>query len=200
MTRSADLDVIETKLIHRGYFDVRRWRFRHRRFDGTWSPELDREICEKGPAVVVLPYDPVLDRVVLIEQLRIAGHAGGSSPWLIETVAGAVEKGESPEESARRELKEEAGLEAQALAFMGSGLPTPGTASEVFHGFVARVDAVGVGGVHGNIGEAEDIRAFVLEFDKALDWWREGRIGMLPAVTLLLGLAVERQRLRAEWT
>lgn len=44
------------------------------------SPEITREIFERGHAAVLLPYDPVRDEVVLIEQLRIAAVDTSNSP------------------------------------------------------------------------------------------------------------------------
>lgn len=62
------------------------------------SPEITREIFERGHAAVLLPYDPVRDEVVLIEQLRIAAVDTSNSPWLLEMVAGMIETGESVED------------------------------------------------------------------------------------------------------
>ena len=54
---------------------------------------MTREVFERGNAAAVLPYDPVLDAVVMIEQFRVGALAAGRSPWLIEIVAGIVEEG-----------------------------------------------------------------------------------------------------------
>lgn len=59
---------------------------------------------------MLLPYDPVRDEVVLVEQVRIAAYDTSDTPWLLEMVAGMIEEGESVEDVARREALEEAGL------------------------------------------------------------------------------------------
>lgn len=74
------------------------------------SGEVTREIFERGHAAVLLPFDPVRDEVVLVEQIRIAAYDTSESPWLLEMVAGMIEDGETPEDVARREAVEEAGL------------------------------------------------------------------------------------------
>ncbi len=74
------------------------------------SHEVRREIFERGHAAVLLPFDPVRDEVVLIEQIRIAAYDTSETPWLLEMVAGMIEEGESVEDVARREAIEEAGL------------------------------------------------------------------------------------------
>lgn len=74
------------------------------------SGEVRREIFERGHAAVLLPFDPVRDEVVLVEQIRIAAFDTSESPWLLEMVAGMIEEGESVEDVVRREAVEEAGL------------------------------------------------------------------------------------------
>lgn len=91
-------------------FSLDLYRFRHRLFNGEMSGEVTREIFERGHAAVLLPFDPVRDEVVLVEQIRIAAYDTSESPWLLEMVAGMIEEGESPEDVARREAVEEAGL------------------------------------------------------------------------------------------
>lgn len=63
----------------------------------------------------VLPYDPQRDEVVLIEQFRVGAMGRTDNPWLVEMVAGLIDKDEQPEEVAHREAEEEAGLTFSAL-------------------------------------------------------------------------------------
>lgn len=56
------------------FFSLDLYRFRHRLFNGQMSHEVRREIFERGHAAVLLPFDPVRDEVVLIEQIRIAAY------------------------------------------------------------------------------------------------------------------------------
>lgn len=67
-----------------GYFKIVRYHLRHRLFAGGWSGEVVREVFERGHAAAVLPYDPVRDEVVLIEQFRAGAYAAHSeNPWLL---------------------------------------------------------------------------------------------------------------------
>ena len=182
-----------------GWIAVDDLELSHRRFDGGWTRALDRRIVRRGEAVVVLPYDAARDRVVFIEQFRAGAIADARSPWLVEIVAGLRDKGGSPEETARRELVEEAGLDAGELLQVWEGYATPGFADEYLYGFIAQADAGAVDGHHGLHEEDEDIRPFTLAFDEAMDWWRRAEIRNLPAITTLLALAAERPRLRARW-
>ena len=127
-TRSSDLHVelIEKTTHYDGYFRMDTYRLRHERFGGGWTDPFTRELFERGDAALVLPYDPVRDTVVLIEQFRIGAYAAGLSPWLVEAVAGIVEPGEAAENVVRREALEEAGCAITALEEIGPVLPSPG--------------------------------------------------------------------------
>ena len=107
--------VLEQTVAFDGFFKVIRYRLRHRQFAGGMGAELVREVLERGHAVVVLPFDPMRDQVVLIEQFRIGALGVVADPWLVEPVAGIIEPGEPAPEVARREALEEAGLELMDL-------------------------------------------------------------------------------------
>ena len=183
-----------------GWIAVDDFVLSHRRFDGGWTRPLNRRVVRRGEAVVVLPYDPVRDAVVLIEQFRAGAIDDPRSPWLYEAVAGLRDQGGTPEETGRRELLEEAGLEAGAMVQLWEGYASPGFADEYIYGFAARVDSRGVDGHHGLDEEDEDIRPFVLPFEEAMAWWRAARLLNVPLLTTLLALAVERPALRERWS
>ncbi len=198
--RAQDVEVIEKTRPYDGHFQIDVYRLRHKRFGGGWTEVMSREIFERGHATVVLPYDPARDAVVLIEQFRIGASAAGLEPWLIETVAGIVEPGETPEAVARREAVEEAGCEIAELERIATVMPSPGGCSEILHLFCGRVDSEGVGGIHGLAHEHEDIRAFTLPLDDALECLTRGEIGNASAVIALQWLALNRERLKKSWS
>jgi ADP-ribose pyrophosphatase len=161
---------------------------------------MSRELFERVSAAVVLPCDPARDALVLIEQFRVGAHAVGFAPWLTEPVAGILEPGESPEEVARREAVEEAGCEIAEFEPIGTVLSTPGICSEVLHLYCGRVDSAGVGGIHGLEHEHEDIRAFTLPLDIALERLAKGEYHKAITVMTLQWLALNRERLRKKWS
>jgi len=140
-TADDDFELLSKRVLYKGFFRLDEYRFKHRLFAGGWSGEIIREVFERGHAVVVLPYDPILDKVVLIEQLRVPALATTKSIWLLELVAGMIEPGESPEQVASRELFEEAGLTASHIDYINSYLVSPGGTSERFYLYIGRVDA-----------------------------------------------------------
>ena len=85
-----DVEIIARETRWRGFFSLDVYRFRHRLFNGEMSGEIEREIFERGHAAVLLPFDPVRDEVVLIEQIRIAAYDTSDTPWLLERVGGMI--------------------------------------------------------------------------------------------------------------
>ncbi|NWG46799.1 MAG: NUDIX domain-containing protein [Alphaproteobacteria bacterium] len=199
-TAAPEIDLIEAKPAYEGYGRVRRYLFRHRRFDGTWSSAVGRELFESGDAVVVLPYDPVRDEVVLVEQVRVAPLARNEPASLLECIAGRIGRGESPAAVARKEATEEAACPLGELIAMGSYFSSPGIFAELIHYFCARTSSEGLGGVHGLAEEDEDIRVHVLSTRAAFDALTEGRIRSGPAVIALQWLGLYRDAVRAAWT
>ncbi len=88
------------------------------------------DVIRHPGAALVVPLDG--DRVTLIRQYR---HCAGG--WLWECPAGTLEPGEQPIACARRELAEEAGLQAAELHHAGFVYNAPGYADEKIHIFVA---------------------------------------------------------------
>jgi ADP-ribose pyrophosphatase len=196
---SRKVDILERVTAFQGYFRVDRYRLRHETFDGGMSAEITREIFERGHAAAALPYDPVRDEVVLLEQFRVGAHAAGREPWMIEIVAGIIEDGETPESLVQREMLEEAGLTPLELEPMATILTSPGGASETVHFFCARIDSSDAGGLFGLDHEGEDIRAFVVPGDDVADLLTSGQVENGPAVLALQWFLLNRDRLRQQW-
>lgn len=195
-----DVEIIDRQTVWKGRFQIDRYRLRHRLHGGGWSEPFLREVFERGHAAAVLPYDPIADRVVLIEQFRPGAYASGRHPWLIEIVAGIIDaKDDSPEDVVRREAWEEAQVKVGAIERIASCLLTPGACSESMEIYIGRAEAAGAGGVHGLAHEHEDIRVFTLSTDEALALLAAGRIANAVAIIALQWLALNRTQLRDRW-
>ncbi len=160
---------------------------------------LTREIFERGHAVAVLPYDPVRDEVVLIEQFRVGAIDFPADPWLVEIVAGIIDEGESAEEVAHREMAEEAGCVIEALEHVCDYLVSPGGATESTALFCGKVDAAGVGGIYGLADEGEDIKVSAVSYDEVVAMLGSGRIKSASPIIALQWLMLHRERLRQQW-
>ncbi len=193
------VELIDKTIAYDGYFKIIRFGLRHRQFRGGMGTRIDREVFERGSAAAVLPYDPVRDEVVLLEQFRVGAFAAGRPAWLIEIVAGMIEPGEDPADVARRETAEEAGLQLGRLEAIGDVIMSPGGCTETVALFCGQVDAADAGGIFGLDHEGEDIRAFTLPFDKAYDRVRSGEIDNASSVISIQWLALNREDLRRRW-
>ncbi|AJB64446.1 TPA: ADP-ribose diphosphatase [Enterobacter hormaechei] len=194
-----DVEIIARETLYSGFFSMELYRFRHRLFNGEMSGEIKREIFERGHAAVLLPYDPVRDEVVLVEQVRIAAYDTSDTPWLLEMVAGMIEEGESVEDVARREALEEAGLAIGRAKPVLSYLASPGGTTERSSIMVGEVDATTAEGIHGLADENEDIRVHVVSREQAYQWVEEGLIDNAASVIALQWLQLHYQTLRHEW-
>ncbi|SQH75097.1 ADP-ribose pyrophosphatase [Shewanella benthica] len=191
-----DVDLLGKETVFKGFFSLDVYRFKHKLFKGGWSGEVKREVFERGDAVVVLPYDPVTDEVVLIEQIRISVLGKTKSPWMLELVAGMIEEGETAEAVACRELVEEAGVAAKQMSKISSYFASPGGTSEQFDFFWAEIDASQAHGVHGLEHENEDIQVHVFSREQAFKLVNDGIINNASTVIGLQWLELNYQNLR----
>lgn len=193
----GDVATAATRRPYARYFGVREDDLRFRRFDGALSPAVTRAGFVMGDATTVLPWDPVRDRVLLVEQFRYGPWLRGDpNPWSLEPIAGRIDPGETPEGAARREAAEEAGLTLGALHRIGRYYPSPGAITEYLISFVGIADlpdgAAGVGGLE---SEAEDIRAHVVPFARLMELVASGEAENGPLLVSALWLAANRARL-----
>ena len=91
-----DVKIIEKSAGYNGFFKVNVYRLQHRLFAGGWNQPIVRELFERGHAAALLPYDPVRDQIVLVEQFRIGAMETSPTPWLLELVAGISTKVRPP--------------------------------------------------------------------------------------------------------
>jgi ADP-ribose pyrophosphatase len=90
-----------------------------------------REIVEHEPVVAIVPIDGD-GNIVLVRQYRLA-----TGTVLLEVPAGGIDKGESPEDAAQRELSEEIGMRAGRLEPLAEFYVSPGFLTEYVYAFLA---------------------------------------------------------------
>lgn len=198
---SKDFEIVEETLKYDGFFQIKTLHLKHTLFEGGWSPVVRRELFVRGNCVAVLLYDPHADAVVIIEQFRVGAiDYGDERTWLLEVVAGAIEPGETPVDVAYRESVEEAGAEIQELIKISDFFTSPGGTSEMLHLFCGRIDSREIGGFHGVEDENEDIKVDVLPFDEVYQLLEGGKIISAIPIIAIQWLALNRDKLRQQWT
>lgn len=193
--------ILSDRLVWQGRFPLQLVEFTHARFDGATSGTRTWELWRRGQAAAVLPYDPIRDQVVLIEQYRLPALAAGMNPVLVELAAGLADGTESPEDVARREAVEELGLGVDRLERIGAFLLTPGGCDETCTLFAGRVHLPSDGhvGQGGLAEEHEDIRVFAVPAAEAIENALAGRYPNSVCALGLMWLAARRDWLRARW-
>lgn len=197
--RGEDVAFSRKEDAQHGFFRLDRFDVRFPRFDGQQSDVIARSAFVAYDAALVLPYDPKNDLVMLVEQMRYGPLLRGDPyPWVLEPIAGLVDAGEEPIETARREALEEAGLTLNDIRPMVNVYPSAGYSTEFFHCFFGLCDLESAQeGLHGLAQENEDIRTHILSFERAMELMETGELNLGPTVMMLLWLAHKRVALRA---
>jgi ADP-ribose pyrophosphatase len=201
--RRSDVRVLDRTTPFQGFFRLDLMHLKHRRFDGSWSPKIEREVFVRANASGLLPYDPVLDRLLLVEQFRAGVFTEGAKrPWTLEVVAGIIKPGETPEDVAQRETVEEAGTSATEMVHVCNFYVSPGGCSEYVMLYCGRVDLRGVktGAPAGLADEHEDIRVHVLSYTQAMRLMKQRVIDNAITIIALQWLALNRDALRRQWS
>jgi ADP-ribose pyrophosphatase len=192
--------IIDRSLQYQGFFQLECVLLQHRLYDGGWSKILQRELFQRSDAVAVLPYDPVFDQLLLIEQFRMGAIESNQGPWLTEIIAGLIKPGERREDVARREAFEEAGCELLDLRHVCEYYSSPGGLSERVSIYIAKAELENhVDGVHGLREEGEDIRVSKVSAQAAFEMVAANIIDSAMPIIALQWLQINHERMRALW-
>ena len=188
----------ESRTVYNGFFSVKEHDLSFSKFDGSKSEVVTRSTLVSSDAVIILPYDPEHDRVLLVEQFRAGPYVrGDTAPWCLEPIAGLIDSGETPEQAGLREAQEEARLTLLRLELVARSYPSPGISTEFFHHYIGITSLPETTNlVSGLASEAEDIRSHIFYFPDFLRMIEEGQILVGPAILLGFWLAQNRDKLR----
>jgi ADP-ribose pyrophosphatase len=159
------MEVLKTQRVYNG----RVVNLRIDTLPGTNGKPHEVEVVEHAEAVVVI-VQPEPGHLLLVKQYR---HPAGRETW--EVVAGGMEPGETPEEAAARELREETGYIAQRVERLWSGFSAPGFCEELLHFCV--VEEYEIGDPDPDDNEEIEVGIFSVK-----DLWQKIRNDELPDV------------------
>ena len=197
---NTNIQIKDLKREYLGFFALNQVDLKYPFFDNSTSGVKSRTILMGSEASLTLPYDPILDKVLLVEQFRIGPFCrGDKAPWVYEPVAGMIEFGEKPEDAAKREVFEEAGIQVTKLVKINSGYPNPGEATTYFYNYIGIVDLSDYSpGIYGVRDEGEDIRTHVCDFKEVFNWSISNKLRVLPLNTMVLWLALNKLKLSSK--
>ncbi len=196
-TLNGKVEILERTRAYSKFFAIDDFVLRHETFAGGMTEPLHRAAFVSSDAAIVLPYDPIRDRVLLVEQVRLGPIARQDRTlWQMEPVAGLIDPGETPDEAAHREAWEEARLRFDVLEAAGECYASPGAVTDFFYLFVGLCDLPDdVAGVGGAVEEGENIRSHIMAFADLLALAEARETANAPLTLLTYWLAHHRDRL-----
>lgn len=175
----ADWTLNATETVASGFFRLDRLQLSHAGHQGHPVGPMTRELFVREPAAVVALLDPQAHACVFVEQFRVGVAAAerNESPWLMEWVAGICDAGETPEQTAVREVYEETGLTPTGpLRHLATYYPSPGGSNELIHLYLTTVDTRQGPRFRGQADEHEDLKVHVVSVDACFRALEQGQI------------------------
>ena len=179
----SKFEIINKKNIHSGFFKMNEYILKYKKYDGSWSKEVKREIFGGAMVSAVLPYDPVKREIVLIQQFRPGTIAKEFNNYLYEIVAGIIDSGETAEDTAKRECLEETGCKIKKITPIQGYFPAPGSSESFYHLFLGEIDTFEGERVMGLESENEDILVRSYKLSDVKEMMEKGEI--LNGLTLI---------------
>ena len=168
--------IINKKNLYSGFFSLNKYEFTHKKHDGEWTSTLDREIFSGAHVSTLLPYDPIKKEIILIQQFRAGVLSRYDEDYLLEIVAGIIDEGENPEETAMRECFEETGCEVKKIHPIQSYFPAPGSYESYYHLYLGEIQAFDGERIKGLEKENEDILVKSFKIDEVRQMLKEKKI------------------------
>lgn len=191
-------NILEKKNLYSGFHELLEYRFNFSKFNGSISPDISRELFKRKPCVGLLPYDPIRDEIILIEQIRLGPLVNNDTPWILEIVAGIVEDYEDKDSTIIRESLEEANCQVKKLIPIFEYYMTPGYCNETIKLYCGITDTSQhqTGNLAGLEEEAEDIKIHVFKSKDAFKMLDDGMIINASTIVALQWLRLNLNNLK----
>ena len=168
--------IINKKNLYSGFFSLNKYEFTHKKHNGEWTSTVEREIFSGAHVSTLLPYDPIKKEIILIQQFRAGVLSRYDESYLLEIVAGIVDEGENPEQTAIRECFEETGCEVKKIHPIQSYFPAPGSSESFYHIYLGEIQAFDGERIKGLEKENEDILVKSFKIDEVRQMLKEKKI------------------------
>ena len=180
---SSKFKIVSKKNLYDGFFKMSEIVLKYKKYDGTWTNSISRELFGGVQVSAVLPYDPLKKEIILIQQFRPGTISKNLDNYLIEIVAGIIDEGENPEDAAKRECFEETGCVIKKLIPIQGYFPAPGSSESFYHLFLGETETFSGTRIMGLENENEDIKVQSFKSSKVREIMQKGKI--LNGLTLI---------------
>ena len=168
--------IINKKNLYSGFFSLNKYQFIHKKHNDEWTNAIEREVFSGAHVSTLLPYDPIKKEIILIQQFRAGVLSRYDEDHLYEIVAGIIDEGENPEETAVRECFEETGCEVKKIHPIQSYFPAPGSSESYYHLYLGEIKAFDGERIRGLENENEDILVKSFKVDEVRQMLKEKKI------------------------
>ena len=180
---SVKFKILKKKNLYNGFFKMNEVTLKYKKYDGSWTNKIKRELFGGAKVSAVLPYDPIKNEIVLIQQFRPGTISKNDNNYLDEIVAGIIDPGETPEETAIRECYEETGCKIKKLTSIQGYFPAPGSSESYYYLYLGEIKAISETRIMGLESENEDIFVKSYKIDEVRSKMNDGKI--LNGLTLI---------------
>lgn len=181
----AQVNIKNTTVLSNEHYTLKRIDYDIQQ-NNEWQHQK-REVFDHGNAVAALLYNKENKTIILTRQFRIATYVNGNkSGMLTEVCAGLIDKDESPEETIKREIKEETGYAVEEVEKIYQAYSSAGALTELIYLYVApyhQHQKLAAGG--GLKQEGEHIEILEIAFSEARQMLERGEIQDAKTIILL---------------
>ncbi len=187
-------EILNKERIFDEFFKIDKAQVKHERFNGKSWNQVTRYGLQRPEAVAVLLENTSKNTVIMVEQFRYATvNLTDRDGWMLEIVAGMIDNGETPEQSAKRETLEEVGYKITHLDHLYSYFASIGISDErvhIYHAEVKEEDKISEGG--GLKTENEDLAIREIPFLELFDLIKNGKIVDSKTIIASQWLAIKK--------
>lgn len=189
-----EYEILKNDRIFDEFFQIDRVQLRHENFkDDQWST-VRRYNLNRPEAVAVILENTETGKIILVEQFRYASlKKSERNGWMQEIIAGLIDPGETPLESAKRETMEETGYHVNNLEHVTDYFASVGICDELIHlyyGQVTSKDRIEQGG--GVETESEDLLVMEVDFSELMQRLKNNEIKDSKTIIALQWLALKK--------
>ena len=168
--------ILNKKNLYSGFFNLNKYEFVHKKHDGNWTNTVEREVFSGAEVSGLLPYDPIKNEIILLQQFRAGALSRYDKDYLYEIVAGIINKNEKAEETAKRECIEETGCKVKKITPILSYFPAPGSSESYYHLYLGEINSFDGKRIMGLEDENEDILVKSFKIDEVRQLLKEKKI------------------------